>query len=182
MQKAGRFMLSDRQKNAHSLFGEMRQYSDLYQAANAHFAQQKADRKLENEKLDSLFEKRDQLYEQIGALKAKRRFEGLSFDEKKKLDGLYAQVETINSDPLVVKKRKAAFERKTGAAYNKAADGLKVELYELYLADTRFLPKERDEFLAKHKDLIKNMRFVHGKDIFTFVKCPDTIQYHWVKN
>ena len=184
MQKNGMRKLSDRvsNKNSRSNFGAMREYSDLYRSADTFFQAKKDARKAEKEELDKLCSKRTELYEQIGALKAKRRFEGLSREEQKRLNDLYSQVERINNDPLIKAKRKSNFQQKRGNAYNRAAAALRDELYELYLRDVKFLPKERDEFVGRHKDLIENMRFVYGGDIFEFVKDSETIQYRWVKH
>lgn len=187
--KQGRKALGHKQSNAGFNFGAAREYSDLYQAAKASRGSDRPDIERHQQKvgntvfrwttkvetpLDKLFAKKKSIKARISVLCEKRDVEGLSAEEQRTLDGLFADLRRINNDPLMVERHKEMDLRNAAAQF-------KDELTELYLLDTRFLPKEKDQFLSKHRDLIEDSRFVFDGVVFEFVKCADTIQYHWVK-
>lgn len=182
MQKLGKQQIfGHKHKNANSSIAQMREYSDLYKAADAHFREERAKkkeaiakRKADDKALEPIFKKKRELKARISVLKFEEESRELTGDERAELNRLFKALKRLNNDPLMVARHKEA-------DLKNARIRMREELYELYLRDVRYLPKERDEFVSKHKDLIKNMTFEFEGDVFKFVKCLDTIQFHWVK-
>ena len=173
--KAGRKMLSNRQSNAHFSLRSVREYSDLYKEADLHFAEKKAER----ETLDEVYETRRYIQSRINSFLALRKFFGLSEEEQERLDMLFELRDllnrTVNKDAAFVKKEKESKEDRQKNAFLS-------EVYDLSLKDTRFLPKEVKDIVSKNKAFIKDMKVIgnNGK-AYAFVKCPDTIEFHWVE-
>ena len=199
--KAGRKMLSDRQSNnTRFSLTAAREYSDLYKRADVARKELRAkkdadkgiirhEEKVGNTtfhwtekvkshdeiRLDNLFKRKKDIKAQISALKSKEKFEDLSLEEEKTLDGLFKELKAINNNPLMVAKHKEIDTRNAKKAFE-------YEVVDLWMNDVRFWPKEMMKFVAGRKEFIKNSKFEYNGRVFAFVRCEDNAnQYHWVK-
>lgn len=175
--KPGKKMLSDRQSNNSRFSLAMaREYSDLYRAADAHF---EAKKEAQNA-LDEAYETRRYIQSRINAHLAVRKFFGLSEEDQERLDMMFElrrllDKEISKMDPNFVKKERASKE-------DRQKNTFLDEVRDLSLKDTRFLPKEVKDIVSKHKAFIKDMKVVGNNGrAYALVKCPDTIEFHWVE-
>jgi len=183
MQKLGKQQIfGHKHKTANFDLNEVRQYSELYQAADEHYRTLKVTQRAERaERIakqvakQPLYDERRAVMERRNELLDKRREFGISEEEQKELDGCFARLKQIGRNPVIKKDARNAKLKRLGTELEKE---LQEQLY-----DSDIIPKRAMELADKYQTLNRgtrqNPRFVIGGVSYTFVKNSYNVLGHW---